>query len=54
MKKTILITGAGWGIGKDSTLGLAKKGHQVIATTETEEQALTLAKECKGIEKRRI
>ena len=34
-KKTILVTGAGSGIGMMSALVLAERGHQVIATTET-------------------
>ncbi len=45
MKKTILITGAGSGIGKDTAVKLAQRGHRVIATTETLEQAELLRKE---------
>lgn len=45
MKKTVFITGAGSGIGKDTVFALAKRGHQVIASTHTEEQKLSLQKE---------
>jgi short-subunit dehydrogenase len=49
MKKNILITGAGTGIGKDTAFELYKRGHFVIATTETEEQANALRLEAKRI-----
>ena len=46
MKKTILITGAGTGIGRDAAFALAARGHQVIATTFNEAQAEQLRAEC--------
>jgi NAD(P)-dependent dehydrogenase (short-subunit alcohol dehydrogenase family) len=45
MSKTILITGAGSGFGRLSSLALADRGHHVIATTETDEQAASLRAE---------
>ncbi len=41
-KKTISITGAGTRLGKGAAIGLAQKGHKVIATVETISQALPL------------
>jgi short-subunit dehydrogenase len=46
MNKTILITGAGTGIGRDAAFALAMRGHQVIATTFNEAQAEALRAEC--------
>lgn len=49
MKKTILITGAGSGIGKDTAIELASRGHRVIATTETETQSIALQNEIQSL-----
>lgn len=48
MNKTILITGAGTGIGRDAAFELAARGHQVIATTFNEAQAEALRAECRS------
>lgn len=45
MGKTIFITGAGSGLAKGASLGLAKKGHNVIATTELTSQKTDLMRE---------
>jgi NAD(P)-dependent dehydrogenase (short-subunit alcohol dehydrogenase family) len=42
MSKTILITGAGSGFGEGTAIGLAKKGHNVIATVQISPQVTTL------------
>ena len=43
MQKTVLITGAGSGFGHGAAVELARRGHKVIATTETQKQADALA-----------
>lgn len=45
MRKTILITGAGSGIGRDASFALAARGHRVLATTFTQTQADALRAE---------
>lgn len=47
MTKTILITGAGTGIGRDAAFALAARGHRVIATTFSEAQADALRDACR-------
>ena len=47
MSKTIFITGAGSGLGRGASLGLARKGHRVIATTELTSQKTDLLREAR-------
>lgn len=42
MAKTIMITGAGSGLGKGTAIGLAREGHHVIAAVENHPQITAL------------
>jgi NAD(P)-dependent dehydrogenase (short-subunit alcohol dehydrogenase family) len=42
MSKTILITGAGSGFGEGAAIGIARNGHDVIATTQISPQVAAL------------
>src|SRR5215470_16305275 len=42
MAKTILITGAGSGFGEAAAIGLARNGHDVIATAQISPQVAAL------------
>jgi len=54
MKKNVMITGAGSGFGKLTALALSERGHHVIATTETDEQAGALRDEAPQLEVHRL
>ena len=47
--KTIMITGAGSGLGKGTAIGLAKKGHKIIAGVHVWEQKSQLLEEIKAL-----
>jgi short-subunit dehydrogenase len=49
MAKTVMVTGAGSGFGKLASIALSGRGHEVIATTETDEQAESLRAEVPGL-----
>ena len=48
MPKTILITGAGSGFGEGAAIGMAKNGHNVIATVQVSPQVTPLREKAKG------
>jgi NAD(P)-dependent dehydrogenase (short-subunit alcohol dehydrogenase family) len=54
MTKTVLVTGAGSGFGKGVSIALAARGHNVIAATETDEQAAALSAEAPQLNVERI
>ncbi|HEY0210057.1 SDR family oxidoreductase [Acerihabitans sp.] len=49
MYKTILITGAGSGFGEAAAIGLARNGHQVIATVQCSPQVTPLREKAKTL-----
>jgi NAD(P)-dependent dehydrogenase (short-subunit alcohol dehydrogenase family) len=49
MVKTILITGAGSGLGEGCALGLARRGHHVIATAQIAPQVTALRRKAEEL-----
>ncbi|UJR83707.1 SDR family oxidoreductase [Sandaracinus amylolyticus] len=49
MPKTILITGAGSGFGEAAAIGMAKNGHDVIATAQISPQVTPLREKAKAL-----
>ena len=49
MTKTILITGAGSGFGEAAAIGLAKNGHNVIATAQFSPQVTPLREKARAL-----
>ncbi|MDQ0116203.1 SDR family NAD(P)-dependent oxidoreductase, partial [Paenibacillus harenae] len=47
--KTILITGAGSGFGKGAAIGMAKNGHNIIATVHVSSQVTPLREEAEAL-----
>jgi NAD(P)-dependent dehydrogenase (short-subunit alcohol dehydrogenase family) len=49
MPKTVLITGAATGLGKGAAIGMAKNGHNVIATAHVASQVTPLREEAEEL-----
>jgi NAD(P)-dependent dehydrogenase (short-subunit alcohol dehydrogenase family) len=49
MSRTILITGAGSGFGEGAAIGLAQKGHNVIATVQISPQVTPLRQKAEAL-----
>ena len=49
MAKTILITGAGSGFGKAAAIGMARNGHNIIATVQVSPQVTPLREEAEAL-----
>lgn len=49
MSKTILVTGAGSGFGEAASIGMAKNGHNVIATAQISPQVNPLREKAKAL-----
>ena len=49
MSKTILITGAGSGFGKAAAIGMARNGHNIIATVQFSPHVTPLREEAKAL-----
>src|SRR5580658_5960537 len=54
MYRTILITGAGSGLGEGTAIGLARKGHTVIAAAQSWPQVTALRAKAEHLELRSL